>query len=68
LAIRKRPTEIDHLIGWVIAEGKKLGIRMPLNEQLVAQIKEIEQGKRQRGLHNLEALEVMCRKLNQTQD
>ena len=67
LAVRKRPTEIDHLIGGVIAEGKKLGIRMSLNERLVAQIKEIEQGKRQRGLHNLEALEVVRRKLNQTQ-
>ncbi|MBW2149007.1 MAG: 2-dehydropantoate 2-reductase [Deltaproteobacteria bacterium] len=63
LAVRRRPTEIDHLVGWVISEGKKRGIAMPLNEHLVAQVKEIEQGKRRRGLHNLEDLEHL-RKVN----
>lgn len=57
LAVRRRPTEIDHMTGWVIAEGRKHGIAMPLNEHLVRQVKEIEQGTRQRGLHNLEELE-----------
>ena len=36
LAVRKRPTEVDHMIGWVIAEGRARGIPMPLNERLVA--------------------------------
>lgn len=67
LAVRRRPTEIDYLTGWVISEGRKRGISMPLNEYLVAQVKEIEQGKRQRGLHNLEELEKMYIKYSQSQ-
>lgn len=57
LAVRKRPTEVDHMTGWVIAEGRRLGIAMPLNERLVEQVKEIERGERQRGLANLDELE-----------
>jgi 2-dehydropantoate 2-reductase len=57
LAVRKRPTEVDHMVGWVIAEGRTRGIAMPLNERLLAQVKEIERGARQRGLHNLDELE-----------
>jgi 2-dehydropantoate 2-reductase len=67
LAVRRRPTEIDYLTGWVISQGRKRGISMPLNEYLVAQVKEIEQGKRQRGLHNLEELEQMHIKYSQSQ-
>ena len=44
LAVRKRPTEVDHLMGWVIAEGRARGIAMPLNEHLLAQVKELERG------------------------
>jgi 2-dehydropantoate 2-reductase len=57
MAVRKRPTEVDHMIGWVIAEGRTLGVAMPLNERLVAQVKEIERGARPRGLANLAELE-----------
>ena len=57
LAVRKRPTEVDHMVGWVIAEGRARGVAMPLNERLVAQVKELERGARQRGLHNLDELE-----------
>jgi len=57
MAVRKRPTEVDHMVGWVIAEGRARGIAMPLNEQLVEQVKEIERGVRQRGQHNLDELE-----------
>jgi 2-dehydropantoate 2-reductase len=57
MAVRKRPTEVDHMVGWVIGEGRACGIAMPLNEQMVAQVKEIERGTRQRGLHNLDELE-----------
>ncbi|MBI3969428.1 MAG: 2-dehydropantoate 2-reductase [Chloroflexi bacterium] len=42
LAVRRRPTEIDFMTGWVIGQGKKLGVPMPLNEHLVQQVKEIE--------------------------
>ena len=58
LAVRKRPTEVDHMIGWVVDEGRRRGVAMPLNEQLVRQVHEIEQGKRERGLGNLDELEA----------
>jgi len=57
LAVRKRPTEVDHMVGWVIAEGRARNVALPLNERLVAQVKEIERGGRQRGLYNLDELE-----------
>jgi 2-dehydropantoate 2-reductase len=63
LAVRKRPTEIDHMVGWVIAEGHRLGVAMPLNEALVQQVKELERGTRNRGLHNLDELEALRRRL-----
>jgi 2-dehydropantoate 2-reductase len=59
LAVRKRPTEIDHMVGWVIAQGQRLGVPMPLNEALVRQVKELERGTRDRGLHNLDELEAL---------
>jgi 2-dehydropantoate 2-reductase len=57
LAVRKRPTEVDHMVGWVIAEGRARRVPTPLNEHLVQQVKEIEAGHRTRGLHNLDELE-----------
>ena len=59
LAVRKRPTEVDHMLGWVIGEGRRRGIAMPLNEALVRQVKELEKGTRQRGLHNLDELAAL---------
>ena len=63
LAVRKRPTEVDHMVGWVIDEGRRHGIAMPLNQQLVQQVKELEQERRSRGLHNLDELEALRAKL-----
>jgi 2-dehydropantoate 2-reductase len=63
LAVRKRPTEVDHMIGWVIAEGRARGIPMPLNEDLVRQVKEIEAGVRSRGRANLDELETRRQQL-----
>ena len=63
LAVRKRATEVDYMVGWVIEEGRRRGIAMPLNEALVRQVKELEKGTRQRGLHNLEELEALRAKL-----
>jgi hypothetical protein len=51
------------MVGWVIGEGEKLGIDLPLNRRLVAQVKEIERDARQRGLRNLEELEAYRREL-----
>ncbi|MGZ5672826.1 MAG: ketopantoate reductase family protein [Burkholderiales bacterium] len=56
LAVRKRPTEVDYMTGWVVAEGRRRGVAMPLNEALVRQVKELEQRTRERGLHNLDEL------------
>jgi len=63
LAVRKRPTEVDYMVGWVIEEGRRRGVAMPLNEALVQQVKELERGSRQRGLHNLDELEALRAKL-----
>jgi 2-dehydropantoate 2-reductase len=63
LAVRKRPTEVDPMVGWVIEEGRRRGVAMPLNEALVQQVKELERGTRQRGLHNLDELEQLRAKL-----
>ena len=63
LAVRRRPTEIDYMTGWVIGEGRRRGVAMPLTEALVRQVKELEQGTRQRGLHNLDELETLRARL-----
>ncbi|MBC7803434.1 MAG: ketopantoate reductase family protein [Candidatus Parcubacteria bacterium] len=57
LAVRKRPTEVEYMVGWLVTEGKRLGVPAPLNERLVGMIHEIERGKRAQGLHNLDELE-----------
>jgi 2-dehydropantoate 2-reductase len=57
LAVRKRRTEVDHMIGWVIDEGRRRGVALPLNEHLVQLVKDIEQGRRAQGLQNLDELE-----------
>jgi hypothetical protein len=40
---------------------------VPLNERLVRQVKEIERGTRQRGLHNLEELADLRQELSAAQ-
>ena len=57
LAVRRRPTEVDYMVGWVIGQARERGIATPLNAHLVRQVKEIEAGARQRGLANLDELE-----------
>jgi 2-dehydropantoate 2-reductase len=37
----KRPTEIDHLNGYIVRIGRKLGIPTPVNEALTAMIKTV---------------------------
>ena len=59
LAVRKRPTEVDHMLGGVVAEGKRLGVPVPLNERLVEMIHEIERGERAQDLRNLDELDRM---------
>ena len=63
LAVRKRPTEVDHMVGWLVAEGHRRGFAVPLNERLLQQVKEIEKGVRARGLHNIDELENLRRQV-----
>jgi 2-dehydropantoate 2-reductase len=39
----KRPTEIDAINGAIVREGKRLGIATPFNEEVVQQIKKMEE-------------------------
>jgi 2-dehydropantoate 2-reductase len=63
IAVRKRPTEVDYMVGAVIAEGKRLGLGLPLNEHLVRMVKEIERGARTQGTHNLDELDKIFREM-----
>ncbi|NLF80497.1 MAG: 2-dehydropantoate 2-reductase [Clostridia bacterium] len=53
---RGQPTEVDFLNGWIAARARELGVATPVNERLVAMIKEIEQGKRPISPANLDEL------------
>ena len=59
LAVRRRPTEIDEHMGAVVAIGRTHGLRLPLNERLIAIIHELERGRRERGLANLDELAAL---------
>lgn len=56
LAVRKRPTEVDAQLGWVLRLGREAGVSTPLTERLILQIHEIESGVRQRSWENLREL------------
>jgi 2-dehydropantoate 2-reductase len=53
---RGRPTEIDFLNGYVVAQAAKAGVAVPYNTALVRMIKEIESGKRKMLHENLREL------------
>ena len=46
LAVRKRPTEVEPMIGAVVHEAAARGIETPLLVRLVAMIHEVEEGRR----------------------
>lgn len=56
LMIRRRRTEVDDTVGMVVAKARALGLPVPLHENIWRQIKEIEQGTRPLGWHNVEEL------------
>ncbi len=41
--LRQRPTEIAAINGFIVDEGKELGIETPVNAELVRKVREIEQ-------------------------
>ena len=57
LAVHKRRTEIDRLVGEVVAVAEPLGVPVPGVRRLVALVKEIEDGRRAQGIEALAELE-----------
>lgn len=53
LAVRKRKSEIDGTVGYMVQMGEKLGLSLPLNKKLVSMVKEIEAGEREICTENL---------------
>lgn len=56
LAIHRRPTEVDGIIGSVIQKAKENGLLVPRLESLVKLIKEVERGERELSWANLDVL------------
>jgi len=56
LAVRKRKTEVDQIVGAIVEAGARLRLRTPLTRRLVELIHEIEDGRRVMGWGNLTAL------------
>jgi len=56
LAVRKRPTEVDAQLGWIVRIGRELGVATPLTEIVIRQIHEIESGSRSQDRANLQEL------------
>jgi 2-dehydropantoate 2-reductase len=56
LMVRKRKTEVDQIPVVVAAKAAGAGIPVPFHREVIRQIKEIEDGKRQMGWHNIEEL------------
>lgn len=56
IMVRKRPTEVDEIIGVVVRKARDLGIDVPLHREVLRQMKEIERGERRLGWHNLAEL------------
>ena len=55
--VRGRLTEAGYFNGLVVERGRQVGVPTPLNEAVISLMKEIEDGKRQTGLSNLDMLE-----------
>jgi 2-dehydropantoate 2-reductase len=56
LAVRKRKTEVDGLLGALADKGEALGVPMPLTRQLVLIIRDLEDGRRRMDWANLDPL------------
>ncbi len=60
LAVRKRKTEVDGLLGVLADKGETLGVRMPLTRSLIAIIRDIEDGRRRMDWANLDPLAALA--------
>lgn len=56
--IRGRRTEIDYLNGYVVREGRRLGVPTPLNDGVVRLLKQVAAGERRPTMEHLKELAV----------
>lgn len=56
LAVRKRKTEVDAQLGWIVRLGERHGVATPLTRAVVEQIHEIEDGARELARGNVREL------------
>ncbi len=56
-----RKSEIDFLNGYIVEEGKRLGVETPMNTYVLEEIHKIEEGKTKPSLDGLEKLELKTR-------
>ncbi len=59
VAVRKRPTEVDYIIGPIVQKARERGIPTPLNDRLIELVREVEQGRRPQSDANLLELEPL---------
>jgi len=66
LAIRKRRTEADALIGTILREAEQAGVAVPRNAAIYRLIKELEAGRRGFGWENLDAIQAAAEAVGAT--
>ncbi len=59
LAVRKRTTEVDAQLGWIVRFGEEMGVATPLTREVIRQIHQIESGERSQQWKNLERLRAL---------
>jgi 2-dehydropantoate 2-reductase len=58
-SLRKgQPTEVDYLNGYLVEQGKKYGLSLPVNEKICSLIHQIEKGTLPMALNNLEQISL----------
>ncbi len=62
LAVRKRRTEVDAQLGWVVHFGREHGVPTPISARLVDLIHDIEDGRRELSRENLGELHAVMPK------
>jgi 2-dehydropantoate 2-reductase len=58
IAVHHRPTQVDCLVGALVAKGDGLGLPLPLNRSLVAMVHELETGARRMQWANFQDLAI----------
>jgi len=54
--MKGRRTEVDHLNGYVVRQGREVGVPTPMNEAIIEVTKQIERGERKQDPANLKLL------------